>query len=383
MSTVVFYGLAVGSVGGPLALITIFLPNALLDVASWSGLAVVLGALAFVFPVTAWYNYAGRVATSGGLYSFVEAAAGTSVARMHGAVWIVSYFLYLPSTVVFVFYDLLPTAFPGIAPYRAALVVAVPVIMVLGLVAWRLPLFAVTAVIAGVQVVVVGVLAGMEIAHAGSAPRVSAPPLHAGTLATSSLAVSLLFVCSSLPLYLGREVRQATTVTARALPLAVGVGAACAFVGVLSLSQFPASFLGAEVPGWYMARSLGGRGFGQVVVLITALSVLTLVLLEYVALTRLLPAMALGRARQTELGVGALFVAAAALSLLNPGAAYKQLLNPSLVALYLSQVIVFLVYPRFRQKQARLRAIDVLVALAASALMAYGLYNAVKSWAGG
>ncbi len=378
MPTAVFYGIAIASVGGPLALVSLFLPNALLDVSSWSGFAVLLGAVAFVFPVIAWYKYAGRVASSGGLYSFVEVAAGTRVAQAHGAVWIISYFLYLPSTMVFVFYDILPTAFPGIGPYRAPLVVVVPAVMVLGLVLWRLGLFAMTAVVALAQVALVGVLAGMEIAHAGSSATVPAPTVHAGAFVTSAAAVSLLFVCASLPLYLGREVRRATTVTARALPLAVGVGAVCALAGVVSLAQFPASVLGAEVPGWLIAHSLGGRALGEVVVVGTALSVLSLVLLEYVALTRLLPAMGLVRPRQAELGIGAVFVAACAISLLDPNAAYERLLTPSLVTLYLSQLVVFAVYPRFRQKLGKLRAVDVLVAAAASALMLYGLYSALK-----
>ncbi|HTT88248.1 MAG TPA: hypothetical protein VMF65_01755 [Acidimicrobiales bacterium] len=75
---------------------------------------------------------------------------------------------------------------------------------------------------------------------------------------------------------------------------------------------------------------------------------MSVVLLEFVALTRLLPAMGVGQPRQAELGVGAAFVVSAALSLLGPDAAYERLLTPSVVALYLSQVVVFVVYPRFR-----------------------------------
>ncbi|HTT88249.1 MAG TPA: hypothetical protein VMF65_01760 [Acidimicrobiales bacterium] len=56
MPTAVFYGLAIASVGGPLALVTLFLPNTLVDAASWSVVIVLLGAVAFVFPVIAWYN---------------------------------------------------------------------------------------------------------------------------------------------------------------------------------------------------------------------------------------------------------------------------------------------------------------------------------------
>jgi hypothetical protein len=120
-----------------------------------------------------------------------------------------------------------------------------------------------------------------------------------------------------------------------------------------------------------------------VVVLGTALSILSLVLFEYVALTRLLPAMAVRvRPRQAELGVGAVFVAPAAVSLAAPDAADEKLVTPSLVALYLSQAVVFAVYPCFRQRQGKLNAVDLVVSVAALALMLYGLYMAIKTSSG-
>jgi hypothetical protein len=239
---------------------------------------------------------------------------------------------------------------------------------------WRLGLFAVTAALGAAQVVLVGVLAGMEIAHTGGTAA-AVPAVTAAAVAKSSAAVSLLFVCASLPLYLGAEVRRPTVTTARSLPFAVGIATACALVGVVALTRFPVSFLGAELPGWLIAVSLGGRTLGQVIVAGTAISIMTLVLLEYVALTRLLNVMLRARPRRAELGVGALFVASAALSLLDPSAAYEKLLTPALVALYLSQVVVFAVYPRFRRRQGNINAADIVVASAASALMLYGLYT--------
>jgi hypothetical protein len=161
------------------------------------------------------------------------------------------------------------------------------------------------------------------------------------------------------------------------LPFAVGLASACGLVGVVALTRFPTSFLGAEVPGWLIALSLGGRTFGQIIVAGTAVSIMTLVLLEYVALTRLLNAMVRARPRQAELGVGLLFVASAALSLVDPSAAYEKLLTPALVALYLSQVVVFAVYPRFRRREGRVKVADIFVATAASALMLYGLYTVI------
>jgi amino acid transporter len=39
-----------------------------------------------------------EIASSGGLYTFVERAAGRRVALAHGVAWILSYFLDLPFT---------------------------------------------------------------------------------------------------------------------------------------------------------------------------------------------------------------------------------------------------------------------------------------------
>ncbi|MGH9107431.1 MAG: hypothetical protein ACRDZX_16715, partial [Acidimicrobiales bacterium] len=373
----VFYGLAIASVGGPLGLVALVVPSTVAGVASSSGLVALLGSLAFVFPLLAWYRYSSNLASCGGLYSFVEAAAGTRVARAQGVVWAVGYFLYLPWTMPYVTYGILPAAFPGVRPYRALLTVAIPAAMVLGLVAWRLGTFFLAAAVGAAQVILVGVLTSLEISGGGGAKSMA---LHvpATTAFHSAGLVSLLFVCGSLPLYLGSEVRNARAVTSRGLVAGIGIGAACAVVGSLSLARFPSAFLGAEVPGWLLGRSLGGQALGDAVAAVTALSVLTLVLLEYVALTRLLHAMARVRPGRAELGVGVAFIASAALTLINPGAAYQRLATPSLVALYLSLAVVFFVYPRFRRPRGRWLARDFLVAGPATALMLYGLYNALE-----
>jgi amino acid transporter len=366
----VFYGLAVGSVGGPLGLAALFVPSALAGAEASSGLIVLVGGLLFGFPVLAWYRYAKRVASAGGLYSFVEAAAGVWPARLHGAAWAVSYFLYLPSTMAYLLWDVLPVAFGRTGAVRAVLELLVPLAMVAGLVLWRTGMLAVVALAAVAQVALVGVLAGWEIVSAPVAPSFA---LHvpAPTAAQFAASVSLLFVCGSLPLYFGSELRRPTEDTSRALPMSIGTGAACALVAAVSLGSF-APALSAPVPGWQIANSLGGRPFAVAVLVGAVVSVLTLVLLEYVALTRLLHAMVGVGGRRAELGVGAAFVVSAALALIGPGAAYSDLLKPSLVALYFSEVVVFVAYPLFGEK---IRARDVVVALVSSGLMVYGLYN--------
>jgi len=75
--------------------------------------------------------------------------------------------------------------------------------------------------------------------------------------------------------------------------------------------------------------------------------------------------------------VAAAFVAASLVSLVNPDAFYNDLVKPSLIALWVSQFLVFAVYPRFTGRHRRLQPGGVGLAVAAAALMAYGLYSAV------
>jgi hypothetical protein len=71
-----FAGVAVASLGGPLALAALNAPSIAGGAASSAGLAMVAAAAAFGFPLAIWFGYARHVGSSGGLYSFTEAAAG-------------------------------------------------------------------------------------------------------------------------------------------------------------------------------------------------------------------------------------------------------------------------------------------------------------------
>jgi len=148
-----FLGFALASIGGPLALVSLYEAGAAGPALSSAGLTTALGLVAFAPPLAIWLRYSERIASAGGLYAFVEAAAGRRLARVQAALWTISYFLYLPYTVTYVVYDLLPVIFPGIGPYRWPLELAIP----LGLVALALaPLDSVLVLVlalAGVQLV--------------------------------------------------------------------------------------------------------------------------------------------------------------------------------------------------------------------------------------
>ena len=93
-------GFAFSAIGGPLALTALLFPDAAgAQGISSIGLITVAGVALFAAPMLVWWRYSGEIASSGGLYTFVERAAGRRIALAHGAAWILSYFLYLPFTV--------------------------------------------------------------------------------------------------------------------------------------------------------------------------------------------------------------------------------------------------------------------------------------------
>ncbi|MGH3002860.1 MAG: hypothetical protein ACRDM1_09425, partial [Gaiellaceae bacterium] len=213
-----FIGFAIASIGGPLALLTL-VPSTAGDGLDSAAVVVALALLVFSVPLAIWVAYSRRVVSPGGLTAFVQAAAGRRAAVAHGWIWALAYFLYLPYTVTFVVYDVLPPVFPGIAGYRTALELGVPVALVLvALSPVRLVLIGLGALAAG-QLVLLVVLGVVELSHVGA--HVAAPTLDTTGRATGSTA--LLFVCASLPLYLGAEVRGGARAVRRGLTAAVAV----------------------------------------------------------------------------------------------------------------------------------------------------------------
>ena len=95
---------------------------------------------------------------------------------------------------------------------------------------------------------------------------------------------------------------------------------------------------------------------------------------EYLALSRLLFAFTGIPVRRIIPLIAVPFVALDALSLVDPEWFDENLLRPSLIALYLSQLIVFAAYPLYRR-----RPVDVALAAIAFALMAWGLWRLVTT----
>ncbi|HLY86639.1 MAG TPA: hypothetical protein VKO84_09055, partial [Gaiellaceae bacterium] len=366
-SPLLFVGLAIASVGGPLAL-----PNFLPGTAGGAGiesagLVVLLALAAFAAPLALWLAYSRRVVSPGGLSAFVEAAAGRRAAVAHGWIWALAYFLYLPYTITFVVYDLLAPVFPGLHPYRWVLELVLPVAIVLLVLApVRLALVALLAV-GLAQLVLLLVLGGVAIEHVPVrfAGHPSLDPIGRGVGGTA-----LLFICASLPLYLGAEVRGGSRTVRRGLAAGVGIVGACFLFAALPLATVPKALAAFPVPAATIAKYYSGRPLEVAVALGIALGTLALIVAEYLALGRLLHWLHGVELRRVLLWIAVPFVVADAISLVNPDAFYDKLLKPSLGALFVSQLAVFVVFPLYRRG---LRWLPL--AAVASGLAAWGFYT--------
>jgi amino acid transporter len=364
-----FYGLAVASIGGPLALAVIYVPGAA-DMRS-AGLVTLLGAALYAVPLLVWVRFSRDVVSPAGLAGFVEAAAGRPLALVQAAVWAFSYFLYLPYTVTDIVYEMLAVVFPGIQPWRPLLEIAIPIAIVALVLLGTLPALRVLAVSAVLQLGILVVLGAAVIHHVG-APASSFT--HAHGLRPGAANIALLFVCGSLPLFLGAEVTGGSRTIRRALPIAAIVAAAYVLFAVFAFSAVDPALRSADLPGYAIAGAYSGRTLAIVVGVGAAASVAGLIVAEYLALSRLLFAFTGIPIRRLATLIAVPFVALDALSLVDPEWFDEHVLRPSLIALYLSQLIVFAVYPLYRR-----RPVDVALAAIAFALMAWGLWRGITA----
>jgi hypothetical protein len=369
LSPALFSGFAVASIGGPLALAVIYVPGAA-DMRS-AGLVTALGSLLYAAPVLVWVRFSRDVVSPAGLTGFVEAAAGRRLAVVQAAVWAFSYFLYLPYTVTDIVYEMLAVVFPGIAPWRPLLEVLIPIAIVGLVLLGTLPALRVLALSAVMQLGILVVLGATVMHHAG-APASSFT--HAHGLRPGAVNIALLFICGSLPLFLGAEVAGGSRTIRRVLPVAGIVAAAYVLFAVFAFAAVEPALRGAQLPGYAIANAYSGRTLAIVVGLGAAASVAGLIVAEYLALSRLLFAFTGVPIRRIVSWIAVPFVALDALSLADPEWFDEHVLRPSLIALYLSQMIVFGVYPLYRR-----RPLDVALAAIAFGLMAWGLWRGITA----
>ena len=372
-----FGAVAVAAFGGPLALSALMAPSLLTDAAPSAGLSTLAGAVLFVAPLTIWLRYARHVHGPGGLSAFVEAAAGRRVALGQAAIWTVSYVLYVIYTTVQIVYDVLPGVLPGERRYQTVLAVALPVVLAAVVIAGRAATVLMLAVIAAGQVAVGGLLAGVAIGHLGMPASSFAPHVPARTLATAGAQTSLLYICGGLPVFLGGEIAAPAQTIRRGLTGAYLIAAVLVVGTAAPLAAAP-GLAGTALPGVSVAQQFAGARLAQAVGVGVAVSTAGVMLCEYLALTRLIHAVTTWGVRRAAVMLGAVFILVAPISLVNPDRFYGALVKPSLVALWVSQLIVFAVYPLFARRHRQPMRSAWALTLVASGLVLYGLWSTLQ-----
>jgi hypothetical protein len=371
-----FLAFAVISFGGPLALAALIAPSVLASAgptaASSAGLTMLIAPAVFGVPLIIWLRYSEHIQGSGGLYDFVKAAAGPRVALLQAAIWTISYLLYIVYTTIQIVYDLLPVVFPGETSWQTPLALLIPVVLAVVMVAGRRTAIITAALLAVTQLVLVGIVDGVALATVHAPASTFGTEASGHELAKASLQNSLLYICGSLPLFLGGELARPAVVIRRGLIGTYLLTALVVLLAVVPIAADP-TLLHAEVPGVELVRRFSGAGLGDAVGIGLALSVGGVMLAEFFALTRLVHAVTAWNLRHVTRVIAAVVVVAAPLMLINPESLYDALLKPSLVALWLSQLIVFAVYPRFAKAHGQRLVPAYALSCGASALAIYGL----------
>ena len=375
-------GVAVASFGGPLALAALNAPLIAGGALSSAGLSMVLAAAAFGFPLAVWFGYARHISSSGGLYAFTEAAAGRRVALVQASVWAFSYLLYVVYTTAQIVYDLLPAVLPGERRYQTVLEVAIPVVLAGVMIAGRRVALLVIGLIAVGQLALAAALSGVTLANVSTPASSFGTSAPAGSLAIAGGQTALLYICGSLPFFLGGELggnlRQQFTTMRRGVVGAYLATAVVIIAAVAPLAADPA-LAGSEIPGMAVAERFVGHEFAVTVGIGIAVSTAAVILIEYLALSRLTVAVTAWPLRRVLIGIGVIMVAVGPVLLINPDQIYDDLVTPSLFALWLSQLITFAVYPRFVARRGGRVGPAVALAAGASALAVYGLWTTIAT----
>jgi hypothetical protein len=237
----------------------------------------------------------------------------------------------------------------------------------------------VLGLVAVAQLAVIGVLGGLLYAHSGASSSALTAHVGGAPLGRGVGGIALLFVCASLPLFFAAEVRGSNRTVRRGLAAGYGVVAVFLLFAAVPLAAVAQLVAGVDLPGVTIAQADSGRALVIVVALLGAASTAALIVLELLALGRLVHWLAGTAITPTLAAIAVPFVAADALSLIDPQRFYSDLLKPSLIALFISQLLVFLVYPLFRRHERARLPVALAVSAVASALAGYGLYMAIHS----
>jgi hypothetical protein len=230
--------------------------------------------------------------------------------------------------------------------------------------------------IAVVQVVLTCVLDGVTLAHLPLPASSFSTGAGAGPLSKAAAQTSLLYICGSLPLFLGGELAAPVRTIRRGLIAAYAITAVLVTLAVAPLVSSP-GLLATEIPGVSVLDQFSSRAVADAIGIGVALSTIAVILCEYLALSRLAYAIRPWPMRRIAAVIGVVVLIAAPISLIDPDGFYNTLSKPSEVALWASQLIVFAVFPLFARKRGWRLTPALLLGVGASALSIYGLVTAL------
>ncbi|MDE1865821.1 MAG: APC family permease [Candidatus Micrarchaeota archaeon] len=370
------YGFAIASVGGPLALVMLnfFNTSYIAGSSAYSIYTVLIGILLFVAPLAIWYRYSKHIVSSGGLYTFVKRTFGERAAKVQGWTWLFSYFLYLPYTVIYISHELLPVIFPNITYYLPLISIALAFIIIALMLTFRKTLYLIAATAVLQLLIILGILfyalsRGIVYSASSSASLAS--------LTTGSLATSLLFICASLPLFLGGEVKEGSRSVRKALVVSFVIASIFFLIGSIALLSFNSQRISSEFPGLLALKGSMGNSFAYFVAVAVLISLIDLVIIEFIAITRVSYAMLGLNLSKTWAIISVLFILVTMIGIAYPSKFYNYSIIASLAALFASQLIVFVAYPFFAKKKNELKFSDILITFVSCILMLYGLYTLI------
>ncbi len=227
------------------------------------------------------------------------------------------------------------------------------------------------------QLVLGGILDGVTVAHL-STPASTFGTEATGPVVKASAQTSLLYICAGLPLFLGGELAAPARTTRRGLVGAYLLTAVVVLLAVAPLAAAP-GLTHTAIPGVSLVKEFAGPALAEIIGIGVAVSLAGVILVEFLALTRLGHAIVPAGVRTVTLALGAVVVLVAPFGLIDPEAFYNALVKPSLIALWLSQLIVFVVYPRFAARYRQPMFPAWMLTLVASGLAVYGLWITVHA----
>ncbi len=370
ISYTLLLGFAMSSVGGPLALAAVYLNFGASTFPQWA--VVLTGFFVFLFPMYIWYRYSESISSPGGMYEFVYRAAGKKAAKLQGWAWAFSYFLYLPYTMSYILFYLLPSIFNLPTIYLYLLGILLPaMICFLMLLDKRVSLSVLTI---GAAIQLLFVVGMVFYIHAPSAMHYMWNAMPAKSI-SASFSFSLLLVCSSLPLYLGGEAKDARKRIGPSIVISVATVSMLLAIWAAVHPSVPASpgSYSAYQSGFALSMKYAPAAFSNALGIFIIVSIVSLVIAEFFALSRLLHSMLGISVRKSTGWISLFFMFFASISLIDPRGFYNITLYPSLIALYLSLLIPVLAYPFFRRKLRLLSLLDMIAVIISAALFIYGI----------